>query len=648
VPKYNFNQFGGSAGAPIIKDKLFIFGDYQGTRIRQGGPTLFRIPTLAQRNGDFSALLPATVIYDPKTLDPATLMRTPFPGNRIPASDFDHPTALMMSQLPPPNQPGVFNFIKTVGSSNTIDAFDMRGDYHINARNRLSAVVTYNQARAANEHPFGPVSGQLIGGKEFLQQSRTASLNYTRVFSASAVNELIVGWKRDWLFGEPGNGQLYEPDAGVRYLNTNKDDPFSTGLPLINIAGYSVFGGPLGVPASQAHNIPQITENFSFNRGNHAMKTGAALRFRQFNLGQSVAPRGWFVFLTLPTSNGAQFAGGEPAASALLGYASTARRDLAPPWGERFKEYGFYFQDDWKVNRRLTLNLGVRYDLYPPATEAHNRQANFDLATATMLLAGQNGVSDRTIDTNKLNFSPHLGFAYLLSSDGKTVIRGGYAMGYLLLLTAAVGTTTERLSTNQPFRVNFSTIFDGIRPTAHVSDGLLLPVGDPKNPSGDVNFHLNGDPTPYMQQWHFGIQRALPLEFLGELSYAGSHGVHLTGSVNLNQAPPGPTPPGPRSLISPKVNTILGLLSRESSSYHSLQTKFQRRFVQGFYILAAYTFSKAIDDGSFTSQGSDAYSTTPQNSLNWRAERGGLISTSPTGWQAATSMSCRSARESTS
>src|SRR5262249_27239432 len=158
------------------KDKFFIFGDYQGTRIREEALRRFRIPSQAMVRGDFSELLPATVIYDPRTTP-----RQPFPSNRIPAASFDRPAAFMLSLLPPPNtsnsiNSGQPNFQRFAGIATTNDAFDIRGDYHVNDRNRLSAVVTYNENRAVTEHVFKRVSDQLIGGKRFVTQSRTASL----------------------------------------------------------------------------------------------------------------------------------------------------------------------------------------------------------------------------------------------------------------------------------------------------------------------------------------------------------------------------------------------------------------------------------------------------------------------------------------
>jgi hypothetical protein len=526
----------------------------------------------------------------------------------------------MFSLLPPPNQTGVFNFLKVIGTKNDADAFDIRTDFYATRRDRFAGVVTFLTQEAFTDPIFERVSGHALPNTS-TQNNRTVSLNWTRVMAPSAVNELIVGLKRDAARGPLTEGMQYEPEAGIRYLNTDPNDQFSTGFPAYIIPGYARFGGPAGGPYFQIHNIPQLTDNFSFTRGKHALKLGGGIRARQFNLGQSVWPRGQFNFLSLFTSN--MGTGGDPVASALLGYPSSAIRDFGPPWGERLKEYGLYFQDDWKATRRLTLNLGIRWDLYPAATESHDRVANYDLQRGVMIIAGQNGASSSTVATNWRNFSPRFGFAYQLTSDGKTVMRGGFGMGYLLQHQNAVGTANERLTHNQPFKQNYSQTFDFLNPTQRVSDGLLLPVHDPNLPTGEVTMMLHRDPTPYMEQWNLNIQRALPFDFVSEISYVGSHGVHLAGNVNLNQAPPGPTAPGPRSLYNPNLNRIVAILSRESSVYHALQMKLQRRFAQGFSLLAGYTYSKAIDDGSFTSgAAADGSSSGPQDARNWRAERG--------------------------
>ncbi len=615
-PQYNFNQFGGSIGGPILRNKLFFFTDYQGTRIRQGSPQLMTLPTVAERNGDFSHLLPGTVIYDPLT-NP----RAPFPNNRIPLERFDKPSALMFSLLPEPNQAGVFNYFKTVGRVQDQNEVDIRVDYLLDSVNRFAFVHTIRNGDSETLPIFPRLSGHLITPKSRVKP-RSYSLNYTRTIGSRGVNELIVGYKRDHFFGPTTEGMQYEPDAGVPYLNTSPDDEFTTGFPMYQIAGYQLFGGPAGGPFEQVHNIPQLTENFSWSAGRHFLKAGFSYRGRQFNLAQSVWPRGQNVFNTLPTSLGS--VGGHSVASALLGYPSNVTRNFQPPWGERLKEYGFYFQDDFKVNRRLTLNLGLRYELFPPATESHDRVANFDLKTRTMILAGVNGNSKSLLELDKNNFGPRIGFAYLLTEDGNTVIRGGYGIGYVLLVNAGVGTANTRLTTQQPFTVNFSA--SGLNypeVSRRVSDGLPLPaIGDPLRPTGDVVYIPANEPTPYTQMFNLNIQRALPGGFLADVAYAGSRGVHLTGQVNLNQAPPGPTAAAPRSVITPSLNIIQQLSNHQSSTYHSLQTKIQRRFSGGFSLLGSYTFSKSIDNGSYVISSSSSSNAYPQDARNWDVERG--------------------------
>ena len=611
--KYIFNQFGGSIGGPIVKNKLFFFFDYQGTRIRQGSANLSTIADQAQRNGDFSAT--ATPIYDPLT-NP----KTQFPNNKIPVSQIDQPSALMFSILPLPNQAGAFNYFKQVGRYDNRNDADIRIDYHLSSADRFSFVNTIRKGNSGSESIFPRLSGHLIVPISEIDP-RSYSLNYTRVIGANGVNELIVGWKRDNFFGPTSDGMQYEPDLGVPGLNESEEDIYSTGFPMYLISGFALFGGPAGGPFVQVNNIPQLTDNFSWSAGRHYLKTGFSWRSRQFNLGQSVWPRGQNNFNTLPTSNNGS--GGHSLASALLGLPTSVVRDVTPPWGERIREYGFYFQDDFKVNAKLTLNLGLRYDLLMPSTEAHDRLANFDPATVSMVLANEDGRSASTLIADKNNFGPRLGFAYRFTEDGKTVLRGGYGIGYVPLVNVGVGTANTRLTTQVPFKRNFAQ--SGLnfgRIDRRVSDGLPLPQTSPDNPNGDQVYVLEKEPTPYTQSYNLGIQRTLPGNFIADVTYAGSRGVHLTSQVNINQARPGQGPSGPRSLISPNVNIVLGLFNRGSSTYHSMQAKLQRRFAGGFSLMSAYTYAHTIDDGSYVITSSSSSNASPQDSLDWRPERG--------------------------
>jgi Carboxypeptidase regulatory-like domain/TonB dependent receptor-like, beta-barrel len=628
---YHFNQFGGSLGGPIIKDKLFIFGDYQGTRLVSGHTVFTNVPTKAEDGGDFSDLLPRTKIYDPLTFP-----RTQFPNNVIPANRLDPASALMFSLMPPPNATGPFNFIVPQSSTSNTDGIDLRADYNPTSKDRLSFVTVLSSNTAVHQPILGPrLSGNQVDGNGGIL-ARDFTLTYTRILSPSMVNEFTAGWTRSVLSSFPSPGHQFEPTLGIPGLNTSPSNRLLTGFPLFVPNGYTFLGGPLGAPSTQNHNIPQLSDNLSWVRGRHAFKTGFSAAFRQFNLNQVIASRGFYIFVpqatsSFPTNAGS---GGNAVASALLGYPFQAQRMALPAFGERIKEYGAYFQDDFKATKRLALNLGVRWDLYMPSAEQFNRLANFDPSTVTMILAGQNGVSDSTLDVDKHNFSPHLGFSYQATSDGKTVVRGGYAIAYLNLATQEVGSANNRLVENPPFAENQAVANNPLGPVpplgisvAKVSAGIPLTPQDPQHLCcGVTTYYIpQSQPMPYQQQWNLDIQRAIPGNFLLDVAYVGSRGVHLTGISNINQAPPGPTAATPRSPISPNIGQIQALMNRESSIYHALQVKLERRFTSGFYLMGSYTYSKSIDNGSIAAGGTGvpiASSPFPQDSFNWRAERG--------------------------
>jgi hypothetical protein len=617
---YNFNQFGASLGGPLIKDKLFVFGDYQGSRLHQSSPVLTTVPTALEDTGNFSDLLPGTTIYDPLTSP-----RVPFTNNIIPANRLDPPSALMLSLLPPPNASPPYNYHTSQSFPTSVNSADLRIDYNFSSKDRLSGVFVILRPASVN----GPILGNQLNGNltpdSSIQDERSYSLSYTHVVSPTMVNEFNAAWVRDDWYGIPSAGSQYEPTLGIPGLNTSPNNPITTGLPVYSVTGYNVFGEPLGTPFIQVVEIPQFNDNLSWVRGHHAFKTGFSADFRQYNLNQSLAGRGWYYFNSFATSN--LGAGGNSAATALLGYPYDVYRQILPEFGDRMKEYGAYFQDDFKATKRLTLNLGIRWDLYTPGVEAFNRLGNFNPSTVTIQLAGTNGLSNSTLNTNRHDFGPHVGFAYQATADGKTVIRGGYATGYMNLVERDVGTVGDRLETNPPFALISSESYPPLLPPVRVSDGFPL---TPQNPQalccGAATYYIpRSQPMPYMQQWNLDIQRAIPGNFLLDVAYLGSRGVHLTGTSNLNQAPPGPTPATPRSPISPSIGAVTAEMNQGSSIYHALQVKLERRFSSGFYLLGSYTWSKSIDEGSSTVSGDNtavASSAEPENSFNLRAERG--------------------------
>lgn len=628
---YKFNQFGGSLGGPIVKNKLFVFGDYQGTRVRSTSTVFTNVPTTAEDHGDFSDLLPNTIIYDPLTFP-----RTPFPHNVIPPDRLDRASAQMFALMPPPNSTGPYNYIVPQGTSENYDGGDMRVDYNPTPLDRFSVVVLYNNTRVASQ----PILGQQLNGGLICCDTYVIgedySLSYTRILSPTMVNEFTAAWTRSIIGGGVAPGDQYEPNLGVPYLNISSSDRQLTGFPLFDPLGYSLLGASAGFPSTQNQNIPQFSDNLSWIRGPHSFKTGFSVSFRQYNMQQSLFPRGFYVFLPYATSSfpSPALTGGNSVASALLGYPYQVRRQIISPFGERIKEYGAYFQDNFKATKRLTLNLGVRWDLYKPPTEQFNRIGDFDPSTVTVVLANQDGRSASTLNTNYHNFSPHVGFSYQATADGKTVIRGGYTIGYLNLVTQAAGTVTDRLEENPPFILDRTAVNSPLGPVPllgisvpTVSAGFALSPVDPKNLCCGVNlvYVPQSQTTPYEQQWNLDVQRALPGNLLLDVAYVGTRGVHLTGTSNFNQAPPGPTPAAGREPVSNQIGAIDALMNQVNSIYNGLQIKVEHRFSRGLYLLGSYTWSHSIDDGSVSTADANnpiASSAEPQNSFNLGAERG--------------------------
>ena len=326
-------------------------------------------------------------------------------------------------------------------------------------------------------------------------------------------------------------------------------------------------------------------------------------------------PRGYFFFDNLFTSQG--LVGGNPIASGLLGYPGRMQRDVLGHFIEqRSFELGAFVQDDIRVNSRLTLNLGLRYDVFPPPTEVQNLQANFDMATKGMDIAGQNGVSRGLINTDKNDFGPRAGFAYSLTP--KTVLRGGYGISYIAEQNASG--TLDRSAYNIPFYFYQNVIQNGaFNPTRSISQGLPTPTTpDPTQPFGKVEYRVPNLRDGYSQSYNLDVQRVLFPTLMLDVAYAGSRGVHLLNLLNLNQPAPAPVQVFP---VSSAIGLLNTMESDASSTYHSLQVKLAKRFSQGLSFLAAYTFSKSIDDSNGY-WGYNGGSSLPQDSFNYgKAER---------------------------
>src|SRR5215813_10999752 len=373
---YKQNQFGGTLGGPIIKDKLFWFGDYQGTRIRNPLNWNSIVPTAAERAGDFSAD-GEPVIYDPET-------GLPFAGNVIPSDRIDAISQAYMNLYPDANQED--RFIIFPIEQDTINQGDGRVDYNASQNNQF--FLRYSMSRRTDIRP-APLPGLANGGDsstgEGHENTYGASLGFTHVFTPTTVNEARFGFNQVHVRrGVPVDGNVL-PSEDLRVPGVPDDDRVNGLTLFVPTGGYRRVGDPRFAPTILSSQERQITDVLTLVRSKHTIKLGGEIRWSQFNISQEAAPRGQFGFNGRYTAN--QNAGpndpptGSPLADMLLGLPNRANISTVIGMYNRQHVPSLFIQDDWKVTPRLTLNLGLRYDYFSPLVEANNRQANFDYAT---------------------------------------------------------------------------------------------------------------------------------------------------------------------------------------------------------------------------------------------------------------------------
>ena len=603
------NQFGGTFGGPVIKSKLFVFGDYQATRIRSPLTWVSKVPTLAERTGDFSATGEPT-IYDPST-------GLPFPGNKI-TSGIDPISQAFMNLYPVPNQPstGGPNYIISPIERDTIDEGDGRIDYTASDKDRV--FLRYSQSGRTDIRP-APLPGSANGGDSSTgigyEDTEGTSLGYTRTLTPRAVNEIRLGFNHVHIRRGLPEGGAVLPPAELQVPGV-PDDPRVNGLTLFAPSGgFRRVGDPRFAPTLLASQERQITDVLTLTRGGHTIKVGGEIRWSQFNISQEAAPRGQFSFSGQFTQNHTTSTGGSPLADMLLGLPITARISTVIGLHNRQHVPSFFAQDDWKITPRLTVNLGLRYDYFSPTVELNNRQSNFDYKTGTIIVAGQNGASRSLVQADKANFTPRIGFAWTPTQNGNTVIRGAYGIFYSgqEIRTAA----PLQLAYNLPFFYEPSFTSDGVTPVITVSQGFpsLNPslAIDPGVTSVDSRLH-----TPYYQTWNLAVQHSLPAAVSLEVAYAGSKGTHLQSALDPNQDPT----PGPGDVQArrphPQFGGFTAMTNVGSSSYNALQVKAEKRAGHGLYLLSAFTYSKAINDLPEICCAAPF----PQNSYDIAAERG--------------------------
>ncbi|MGB2714515.1 MAG: carboxypeptidase-like regulatory domain-containing protein [Vicinamibacterales bacterium] len=625
-PDFKQNQFGGTVGGALLRDRTFFFGSYQGHRETQGQTFLSTVPTLAMRGGNFSEL--NRVIYDPQT-------GQPFPGNIIPNDRIDSVARSILTQLyPEPNTAGtrqangqtISNYLINPIKERQDNQFDVKVDHNLSSSNRFFTRYSFQKTHRLQPAtlPHGD-AGATFGAGDGNIKGQSLAFNDTQTLGSRWLNEFRFGWSSiKFLMTPIDYGTNPAQAVGLPGINLNEVTSAMTQMTFQNIRNLGANGNQ---PLITNQNDFQIFDNVTWSPGRHTLKMGGSITFRSREILNADSIVGNFSFNNNMTSNCA----GQPAgctvnsstgfdvASFMLGLVNVKSRNMfdAGTYTEKRPEISTYIQDDFRLSHRLTLNMGLRWDVYPPWVEIEDRQSNFDESTGRFVVASPNAVINgvevgRYLQTySKRDVGPRFGFAYDLAGDGKTVVRGGFGVFW----NFSPGGTSSSKAQNPPF-LQSTTLNPS--PTAYGSnlllkDGLPPPPGvDPNRPAAgstrsifDINFR-----DAYARQWNLNIQRGLATNYMLELAYVGSQGRQMMLKGDPNQAPPvvGVTDANvnrPYARISPALRTIGQTQSKGTLDYHGLLVKFQRRFANNFSFLNSYTWGKAIDlnsdnDGTVT------------------------------------------------
>jgi hypothetical protein len=652
------NQFGATFGGPIVKDKTFFFGYYEGFRNRQGETAPATVPSSAERQGNFAELctsIPGASI-DPNTglcsnpQGQLTFFGTPVPFNQMTLFTPIDPTAANVLPFFPLPNVGENGFIATQTLSENNNQFGVRVDHYLSRADTLN--FRYMYSRGPTTDPLSPVGANVPGfpvGEYDRAQNFVAQ--ETHIFSPNTIGVARFSFLRNvFLLDEHLNHQS-PSSLGFQYAPTL---PSASGPPFIQVGGYASVGDPITGPRNTYQNTFDLSGSLSWIHGRHEFRLGGGYRRDQINALQGIATNGFFVFAGIPSQANflyndgfANFLSGNPVV--FLQGGGNFNREI------RDRALNAYGQDTYKVTSNLTLNIGLRWELPFPATENHN-QVNLFVpgaqskvvpnAPAGLLYPGDPGVPAGLIATQKTAFAPRFGVAWDPRGDGKTVVSAAYGIFYEPYYTGEGGPLQDPVSA-PPYLKTLQLGF----PINSFANPFYAP-----NPFGvpfpapmtllvvSRNLHL-----PYAQDWNLNIQRSIGEDWLLQVGYVGTSGVRLPRFIEGNPAVYIPGVDGSGNPISTENNvnqrrlysgctlaqpnncvygSVGEIASISNSSYNALEASLRKRFSHGLSFLASYTWSHSIDDvSSFNITGSASQPVAGENDLaqnpfDLAAERG--------------------------
>jgi outer membrane receptor protein involved in Fe transport len=649
------NQFGGTFGGPIVKDKTFFFGYYEGFRNRQGETVAATVPSIPERGGDFGQLCTSIpndafvggICTNSQTNAPdpngqLTFFGTPVPNNQETIFTPIDPTSAQVLALFPTPKPGTNEFVATQTLIQNNNQFGLRLDQYLTAVDTLN--FRYMFSSGPTTDPLSPVGANVPGfpvGQEDRSQNFVAQ--ETHIFSPKTIGVVRVSYLRNMLLLGQHVNQTPASQYGFTYAPTL---PQAAGVPFIQVGGYASVGDPITGPRNTFQNTYDISGSLSWIHGNHELKVGGGLRYDQINALQGIASNGFFVFAGIPSQAGFLYNDGFAnflSANAVVFLQGGGNFDRHI----RDRAVDAYAQDTYKATSRLTLNLGLRYELPFPSTETNN-QVNLFVPGAQskvipnapqgLLYPGDQGVPAGLIPTEKTAFAPRVGLAWDPLGDSKTVVSAAYGIFYEPYYTGEGGPLQDPISAPPYLK------------TLQLGFGQIQSFGDPYGPSNTTPF-ANPFPEPmtllvvsknlrlpYAQDWNLNIQRSFGADWLLQVGYVGTTGVKLPRFIEGNPAVYGPgatennvnqrrqyNPGCPNNCVYGSVGEIASIAN---SSYNALETSLRKRFSHGLSFLASYTWSHSIDDvSSFNITGSASQPVAGENDLaqnpfDLAAERG--------------------------
>ena len=598
-PELVRNQFGFSAGGPVVRDKTYFFASTDFFRDREGLSELSTVPTAQERGGNLSAL--GVPVVNPLTGET-------FTGSVIPPNLISPVAVDILKLFPDPNLPGLAdNYLASPVQQENDTQGTYRVDHHLSSSSDLTA--RYSFGRVDLFEPWGgsangaPSTNTTPGFGDYVKDHlQNAMIQYRRTFTPHVINTFSLAFNRFSRDLLPQNykvnvGQLW----GVNWLNVPS---VAFGYPTISVAGFSGVGDNYSYPDYRHTNTYQIADSLALERGSHLLKVGGEVRDLQLNGVLYYFSRGDLGFTGALTGSGL--------GDLMLGLPTFGlQSQLTNPITLRSRVFNLYFEDDWRISPRLTLNLGARYEYNSPPIDPTNRMSTLDMTNNQIVSVGTDGISRSGIRPDWNNVAPRVGLAW--SPGGSLVVRAGYGIYY----DSGMLEVNSAMYFNPP-EFNLLEFFPSAANLLTLQDPF--PIGTAYTPPASLNVLSPNVITPYMQQWNFTVERKFASLGTFTLGYAGSGGTHLIRGIDSNQPLPGPGDVQSRRPY-PQYGDIFLITSDANSSYNSLQATFSRPMGSHLSVWAAYTFSHSIDEQSaFLSTIPDP--NFPQNSHDPDAERG--------------------------